>query len=270
MPDDIIVTPPEGSEPPVVKSWFDDLDPDLKANPSITKFKSPGDLGKSYVELQKTLGKDRVVVPNDKSTPEEWKAFWKKAGAPDKEDDYNVSDDELPEPARVSAEAKSALRKRAAELGVPKKHFDELFGTFKKLTESRFNQEVEGIKNLRGESETKLRDAWGAAYEPKVAGAQKVIDAFFKDKPIRKEFRDVLVNDVGFIQAMSEISEKMSEDVIGGTKRVTMTPDEAQSEYNTMIMDKKGALYNELHPEHDAAVQKLADLQAMIMAGQAE
>ena len=57
-------------EPVVVnKQWFDEFEPDLKANPSITKFKSPAEIAKSYVELQKTLGKDKVVVPTEKSTP---------------------------------------------------------------------------------------------------------------------------------------------------------------------------------------------------------
>jgi len=56
------------------KPWYDSLDTDLKTNPTITKFKSPAELGKSYVELQKAFGKDKVVVPTDKSTPEEWAA----------------------------------------------------------------------------------------------------------------------------------------------------------------------------------------------------
>ena len=252
------------------KNWFDELEPDLKANPSITKFKAPGELAKSYVELQKTLGKEKVVLPTDKSTPEELKAFWKKLGAPDKEDDYDLNDEDIAEPIRISPEAKAMFKKYALEQGVPKSKLEGLFGVFKKATEQRFNQEVESIKKMRGESETTLRNEWGAAYEAKVAGAQKVIDKVFAGKNIRKEFREVLVNDVGFIQGMAELAEIVSEDALGGTKRTTMTPQEAQSEYNTIIMDKKGPLYDEMHPEHEAAVQKLADLQAMIMAGQAE
>lgn len=251
------------------KNWFDDLEPDLKANPSITKFKNPGDLGKSYVELQKALGKDKVVVPTEKSTPEEWRAFFKKAGAPEKEDEYDVGDEDLPEQARIAQETKDALRKAAYNAGVTKKQFDAMFGTYKQRTNATIQQEIERLGNLKAETETALRGEWGAAYEPKVAGAQKVIDTFFKDKGIRPEF-SILANDKGFIAAMAEIAERVGEDVIAGKARTTMTPSEAQSELNSMLMDRKNALHNELHPEHDAAVEKFADLQRMVMAGQAE
>jgi hypothetical protein len=249
------------------KNWFDDLEPDLKANPSITKFKNPGDLGKSYIELQKALGKDKVVVPTEKSTPEEWKAFWKKAGAPEKDDEYDVGVEDLPEQARMRQESLDQLRKAAHGAGVTKKQFDAMFGTYKKLTNDNLQQEIEKLGNLKGETETSLRSEWGAAYEPKVAGAQKVIDTFFKGKNIRPEF-SILANDKGFIAAMADIAEKIGEDVIAGKARVTMTPSEAQSAANEMLMDRKGPLHNEIHPEHDAAVDKYTDLMRMAQAGQ--
>lgn len=270
MPEETEVVDTPVVETPVVetpKSWYDELDADLKANPSITKFKAPGELAKSYVELSKTLGKDKVVLPTDKSTPEEWKAFWKKVGAPEKDSDYDVGDDDMPEPIRISPEAKSALQKKAIELGVPKHHFEELFKTFKGLTETKFKQETDKVANLRGESETELRKEWGAAYDAKVTGAQKVIDTFFKDKGVRPEFQ-ILANDKGFIKAMADIAESISEDKIAGVARTSMTPQEAQQELNNIVGNMKGPYYNELHPEHDAMVQKVLDLQAMVMRGQ--
>jgi len=250
------------------EQWFDGLDADLKANPSITKFKTVGDLGKSYVELQKALGKDKIVVPTEKSTPEEWKAFWAKAGAPEKEDDYELNDDDVAEPIRVSAEEKAAFKKAALEMGVPKKHLEGMFNAWKKMRESSFNQEVEKTKNMRGDSETQLREKWGAAYDAKVAGAQKVIDSVFKGKELHPAWK-ALSNDKGFIEGMAELAEMVSEDKIAGKARVTMTPEEAQSEYNAMLGDKKHPYHNELHPEHEAAVQRSLDLLAMSMAGQA-
>jgi hypothetical protein len=251
------------------KAWFELLDNDLKSNPSVTKFKNPGDLAKSYIELQKTLGKDKIVVPTDKSTPEEWKAFFKKAGAPDKDDEYDVSDEDMPEVARLDATSKEAFRKAMHAEGYTKKQFDAAWKFYKDSTSQRLNQEAEALKNMRGASEASLRSEWGAAYDGKVAGAQKVIDTFFKDKGIRPEF-SILANDKGFIKAMADIAEKIGEDVIAGTPRMTMTPKEAQSELNMMMMDKKHPLHQELHPEHSAAVEKFADLQALIMAGQAD
>jgi hypothetical protein len=152
--------------------------------------------------------------------------------------------------------------------GLTKKQFEGAWKFYKESTLNKINQHAEEIKNLRGGTETELRQEWGAAYDGKVSGAQKVIDTFFKDKGIRPEF-SVLANDKAFIKAMAEIADKIGEDVIAGSTRVTMTPKEAQSELNNMMMDRKGAFHNELHPEHEAAVEKFNDLQRLIMEGQA-
>lgn len=272
MPDETaVVDAPvvDAVEPVIVnKNWFDEFEPDLKANPSITKFKAPADLAKSYIELQKSLGKDKVVIPTEKSTPEEWRAFYKKLGAPDKDDEYDVSDEDMPEIARTDAAVKEAFRKSMHGQGLTKKQFEGAWKFYKDTTLNKINQQTEELKNMRGGAESDLRQEWGAAYEGKVNGAQKVIDTFFKDKGIRPEF-SILANDKGFIKAMASIAEKIGEDVIAGSTRVTMTPQEAQSELNNMMMDKKGAFHNELHPEHESAVEKFNDLQRLIMAGQA-
>lgn len=254
-------------EPVVVnKNWYDDLSPDLKDNPGIQKFKTKDDLAKSYVELQKTLGKNKVVVPTDKSTPEEWKAFYKAAGAPEKDEEYDISMDELPEQARTPAEVLAGLRKAALDNGVTKKQFDAMFGTYKQISNTRLNQEVERLSNLKADAETNLRQEWGAAYGAKVDGAQKVINTFFKGQEIPPEF-SILANSKGFIKAMASIADKLGEDVIAGKARVTMTPAEAQSEYNSILGDPKHPYRNELHPEHDAAVTRMIELQQMMLAG---
>jgi hypothetical protein len=249
------------------QAWYDRLDGDLKSNPSITKFKSEADMAKSYIELQKTLGKDKVVVPTEKSTPEEWKAFFKKAGMPEADTEYDTNEEDLPEMVRSRDESLAEFRKQAHAAGVSKKQFDAMFKTYKKITNDRITQETEKLKGLKGETENALRSEWGAAYEGKVEAAQRVVNTFFKDKGIRPEF-SILANDTGFIKAMAEIADKFGEDVISGKPRVTLTPSEATSEMNAMLMNKKGALYNELDPEHDAAVQKFQDLQAQALSGQ--
>jgi len=265
MPEETpIVETPEVETPEVVtKSWHDELEPDLRSNPSITKFKNVGDLGKSYVELQKSLGKDKVVLPTDKSTPEEWKAFYKKIGAPETAEEYDVSDEDMPEQFRLDANAKAEFRTKMLEAGLPKKQFEAAWNYYKESTLRRINQETESIKNMRGEAETTLRKEWGAAYDAKVDGAQKVINKFFEGKNIRPEFK-VLANDKGFIQAMADIAESMSEDVIAGKERATLTPSEAQQELSKIVGDLKGAYYNELSPEHDATVDRVLDLQRML------
>lgn len=260
----------EGQGGTGTKNWYDGLDGDLKSNPSITKFKSEADLAKSYIELQKALGKDKVQVPTEKSTPEEWRAFFRKVGTPEKEDEYDVGDEDLPEQVRPDAATKEQFRKAMHGENMTKKQFEAAWKFYKTTTLNKLNQEVTRIQALKGSAETELRNEWGGAYDGKVTQAQGVINTFFKDKGISPEFK-VLANDKGFIKAMAEIAEKLGEDVIAGKPRTTKTPDEASKEYNEIMRSgKKHPFFNELDPEHDQMVEYVAGLQELMMAGRGQ
>lgn len=247
-------------------SWYDTLDPDLKEHPSITKFKDPGSLAKSYVELQKLIGKEKIVVPTEKSTKEEWDAFYSKVGRPESATDYAVPELELPEEIKMRGEHLEAFRAKAHELGISKKAFAELYGFEAGLRQQAYNQQLENVAKMKSESETSLRGEWGAAYEKKVDSAQKLIHNFFGGKELNPAFK-VLANDKGFIKAMVEIAEKVGEDNIAGSPRLTLTPKEATSQMNAMLGDFKHPYHNNLHPEHNAAVERFIELARMAESG---
>lgn len=94
------------------KNWYEKLDPDLKNNPSIQKFKDPASLAKSYVELQKMVGKDKVVLPTSKSTPAEWEAFYEKIGRPKDINEYSVPEIEVPDEVKMRQRRSRHLSRR--------------------------------------------------------------------------------------------------------------------------------------------------------------
>ena len=247
-------------------SWYDSLDPDLKQHPGITKFKDPGSLAKSYVELQKLIGKEKVVVPTEKSTKEEWDSFYKKVGRPDLATDYAAPELELPEEIKMREENLEAFRAKAHELGLTKKQFAELYGLQAQISQQSYNQQLEQAAKMKTESETALRSEWGAAYEKKVDSAQKMIHNYFGDKELHPAFK-VLGNDKGFIRAMSQIAEKLGEDNIAGSQRLSMTPKEATSKMNAILGDFKHPYHDNLHPEHDSAVDHFIELSRMAESG---
>jgi hypothetical protein len=250
------------AEPAKESNWFDSLEPDLKNDPSITKFKDPGTLAKSYRELQKLIGKDKIVVPTDKSTPQEWAEFYKKVGRPDDINAYELAQTEMPEEIKMRKEVQESFKKVAYDLGLTKKQFSELSKFYDTTTLASLNQEVESLKSLAQNTETSLRKEWGAAYESKVDSAQKVINKFFTGKNINKAF-NILSSDIGFVKAMSEVAAALGEDSIKGTPRFVMTPIEAKSELNKILGDSKHPYHNDLSPEHNAAVDRVIELQQM-------
>lgn len=253
----------EVQEPVGSEAWYQTLDPDLRNNPSIQKFKDPAGLAKSYVELQKMIGKEKVVIPNEKSTPEEWANFYKKVGRPDEFTGYETPEfKELPEEIKMREENLETFKQKCHELGLSKKQFAELIATYYDISLNTYKQSVDEAVKLKETTETTLRKEWGQAYESKVDSAQKVINTFFKGKGLHKAF-EVLSNDKGFVAAMSEIAESLGEDKIAGEVRNVLTPEEAQKEINAMLGNAKHPLFDELHPEHKAAVDKYNELTKM-------
>lgn len=74
------------------KSWLESLSDDVRSDPSLKVFKDVNGLAKSYVNAQKMIGADRVIMPNEKSTDEEWNAFYQKMGRPESADKYEIKD----------------------------------------------------------------------------------------------------------------------------------------------------------------------------------
>lgn len=72
------------------KSWLESLPEDVRSDPSLKVFKDVSGLAKSYVNAQKMIGADRVIMPNEKSTDEEWNAFYQKLGRPESADKYEI------------------------------------------------------------------------------------------------------------------------------------------------------------------------------------
>ena len=76
-----------GGEP----SFRDSLPEDLRDHASLKDFNDVGSLAKSFVHAQSMIGSDKINLPTDKSTPEQWSQFYKELGRPDSVDGYDVS-----------------------------------------------------------------------------------------------------------------------------------------------------------------------------------
>lgn len=254
-----------GEQPEEETSWVESLNENFRNDPSIQKFKSPDDLAKSYLEVQRLVGKEKIVIPAENAPDEEKAAFWNKIGRPEEAAKYETPELEMPEEVKMQEHTLEAFKNKAHELGLTKKQFSDLYGFYNEITLNSYNGELEKNSKMAGESESELRKEWGNAYETKVKGAQGVINTFFKGKELHPAFK-VLSSDRGFVKAMADVAERLGEDVIQGTPRSVLTPKEAQSELNSIMADTKGAYYDDLHPEHKAIVEKVLALQSAASA----
>lgn len=77
-------------EQPTEVNWKDQLPDDLKTDPSLKTIQDIPGLAKSYIHSQKMIGKDKIVLPNEFATKEEWDDVFNKLGRPPSPEEYKI------------------------------------------------------------------------------------------------------------------------------------------------------------------------------------
>jgi hypothetical protein len=156
--------------------WREGLPDDLKSDPSIQKFENVEALGKSYIELQKTMG-NSIRPPGPDASPEVKKEFFANfskrypgevvyakdedallaaMGKPEKPEDYAPSKElgELP------SDLVENWRKTSVTLGLTKKQAENAL----RALQNEYNGNQQKIEGAKAE----LRKEWGATLEDRI------------------------------------------------------------------------------------------------------
>jgi hypothetical protein len=73
------------------EGWKNALPEDLRHEVSLDTFQDIPEMVKQYVNAQKMIGKNKIAIPTDNSTPSEWDAFYTALGRPKTKDDYKIN-----------------------------------------------------------------------------------------------------------------------------------------------------------------------------------
>ena len=69
-------------------SWKDSISEEYRADPNIEKFTEIDALAKSYINATKMIGQDKIAIPNNNSTEDQWDEVYAKLGRPESADKY--------------------------------------------------------------------------------------------------------------------------------------------------------------------------------------
>jgi hypothetical protein len=106
-----------------VSSWKDNLPDDLKDHKSLSKFKEPEDVLKSYIHLEKEYGSkhNAINIPGEGSSDEEWNGFYDKF-RPENAEGYNLEG--------LSDQEKEVFSKAFYDNGLSQKQVDNVLKTY--------------------------------------------------------------------------------------------------------------------------------------------
>lgn len=222
----------------------------------------PGDVLKSYVNLEKQVGADKVVLPSEGSNLAEWEG-WQKLGTPEKAEDYELAAPEGYE--AYSQELSDWFRGAAHEMKLPKSMAQ---GFHDRYVEYMMAQ-AEGAQTQRADQqaewENEIQKEFGNAFPQRVEAAKRAIREYGSPE------LEQLLAETGLGSNPHVVRAFVKAGVALGSGPV-FKDGETSGQFGTtpeMAMEQIAALrghpgyFDPGHPEHNALknkMQRLSDL----------
>ena len=254
--------------PTVAKSWKEAIPEDLRNDPNISKFTELEALAKSYVNATRMIGQDKVAVPNNNSTDDQWNEVYNKLGRPESPDKYKleVKSDVVP----LDDGAIKSFAENAHKLGLNNKQAQGILEFYKESMEGSVQQSRVDTETAQANAEAQLRKEWGRAFDDNIKRAGAVAKANMNPQILDMELKDGtrLGDHPEVIKGFANIANLLSEDKLVGTESENVSQGvDYQSEISKIVNDRSGPYWNKSHPDHDKVVQQVFTLRTMMSNG---
>ena len=258
----------EQAVPTVAKSWKEAIPEDLRNDPNISKFTELEALAKSYVNATRMIGQDKVAVPNNNSTDDQWNEVYDKLGRPESPDKYQL--DAKSDVVPLDESAIKSFAENAHQLGLNNKQAQGILEFYKNSMEGSVQQNQVDMETAQANAEQELRKEWGRAYEDNIKKAGAVakanMDANILDMQLKDGTR--LGDHPAIIKGFANIANLMSEDKLVSTESESVSQGvDYNAEISKIVNDRDGPYWNKAHPDHDKVVQQVFTLRTMMSNG---
>ena len=249
----------------VAKSWKETISEEFRNDPNISKFTEIDALAKSYINATRMIGQDKVAVPNNNSTDDQWNEVYDKLGRPESADKYKLETES--ETAPLDEGAIKSFAENAHKLGLNNRQAQGILEYYKESMEGSAQQAKIDTETSQAQAEQELRKEWGRSYDDNIKRAAQVAKA-----NMNSEILDLTLSDgrrLGdhpeIIKGFANIANLMSEDKMIGTGEDNATSGrDLNEEISKIVNDRDGPYWNKAHPEHDKVVQQVFTLRTML------
>ena len=252
-------------QPTVSKSWKETISEEFRNDPNISKFTEIDALAKSYINATRMIGQDKVAVPNENSTDDQWNEVYGKLGRPESPDKYKleVNSDLVP----LDESSVKSFAENAHKLGLNNKQAQGILEYYKNSMEGSAQQAQIDTETYQAQAEQELRKEWGRSFDENIKKAGAVakanMDAEILDLTLSDGRR--LGDHPAIIKGFANIANLMSEDKMIGTGEDNATSGrDIETEISSLVNDRDGPYWNKMHPDHDKVVQQVFTLRTMM------
>lgn len=251
-------------------SWKNKLPTELANSPTMQKYADTKDglagAAKSYLELTRLLGHEKVPVPKGPNDEAGLKAFRTAFRVPDGPEGYGLPD------AENSPEG-LAMKKEDFAAAVHKQNLspDQAKGLWQAYTETVKGAYSSAVQKQQQEVQNavnQLRQEWGDAYNENVELGQMVINKFAADKGMNDFVTATLSKDPQGIKFLATLGKQFAENKVGDFKyqKYGLTPQEAEAELSAIRGDNSHPYNNDKASQHErvAAIDYVNGLIAIV------
>jgi|GEM_PF-4535041 len=221
-------------------SWMDSLDADFRNNPSIQKFSQSGvnGLAKSYCELQKLIGTDKVAIPKDENDTVAWDGIRKVLDVPESADKYDIK----VEGVEFKAEELKGFTEKAHKHNLSNAAAQDFMQMHKDGIVAYEQAKQDAITEKGKEVTAGLNKEWGMAAEKNWAIAKGVLGKLCESDEQMKNIQTELGNNAHFIKFLHKVGSSISEGGFDGFSgqgdgNFTLTPAQAKAEIDKINND---------------------------------
>ena len=277
MPDETTETTEQTTEQPAAMvyadgtfadNWRDALPENVRDFGPIKTMPDFNTLVQNYVGQEKTIGSykrqiglDKVAVPTEASAKEEWDAFYKAAGRPEKAEEYGLKrPDDFPKEHYSEDRAKEAFAKMH-EMGISKKQAEGIWQWYHQNIAKDFQGATQSQEMLAEEVKGKVLEEWGNAYEANVhignIGAAKAMEG--QSDEYKGRLLEKINKDPDLIKFSYLLGKQFTESP-GAPQVQTAQSTPAQIEEQITTLMQHPGFSKKMHPEHEIVMSKVQNL----------
>lgn len=237
-----------GEDGGFVPDWYARFDELKGMEKSLSKFKTPEALAKSYAELERL--RHYPGVENE----EQMARFRRMAGLPESEEDYRLERPESTPESEWNAGLAERMARTAYRYGVPPEAMNALQETMAQAYEEAREQMADSRMEMETQAEQSLQQEWGANYERNMGRATAALQRLASETGVDA---DALLDNPGLgsnpdvIRLLYQASRLLDEAPLHHSGAATSSPAE---EAMRMESDPSHPLYeaymNVNHPNH--------------------
>lgn len=250
------------------------IDQELISNPGLQKYIKDGnlngnELAKGYLNLQQTLGKDKIVIPKEGDNQDVFTNFNKAIGVPDSADGYEFNAVKAPEGLGVDLFDQSTFKQLAHQSGARKDVASKMWDGFTNMMIEKIGERQNQINLDMKERESKLSQEWGASYNEKTELGQSVVDTFSTDENMKEYLESTLMNNPMGKKFLAGLGSQFKESSIANFQNknsFTLSPKEARIELNNLKASKEYNSDDDM--VRGPAIDRANELLAMIAKGE--